>query len=39
MVNGVQQDTALLVNSGILIGYSIKHAFDAIQKADTPPVH
>jgi S1-C subfamily serine protease len=37
MVNGVQQDTALLVNSGILIGYSVKHAFDAIEQADTPP--
>jgi hypothetical protein len=35
LVNGVEQDTNLLVNSGILVGYSIKHAFDAIEKANS----
>lgn len=30
IVNGAHVDTELLVNSGILIGYSIKHATDAI---------
>lgn len=32
LVNGVHQDTKLLVNSGILIGYSIQHAIQAIDK-------
>ena len=32
LVNGVQVDTNLLVNSGILIAYSIKHAIQAIEK-------
>jgi hypothetical protein len=31
-VNGVATDTNILVNSGILVGYSIKHAMDAIEK-------
>jgi len=31
-VNGVRADTNILVNSGILVGYSIKHAMDAIEK-------
>ena len=30
MVNGQPVDTQVMVNSGILIAYSIKHAFDAI---------
>jgi hypothetical protein len=34
LVNGVEHDTVLLVNSGILVGYGIKHAFDAIQRDD-----
>jgi len=35
IVNGAEQNTALLVNSGILIGYSFKHAIDAIEKANS----
>lgn len=31
-VNGQQIDSNILVNSGILIGYSIKHAIEAIEK-------
>jgi len=31
-VNGQDVDTQILVNSGILIGYSIRHAVDAIEK-------
>jgi len=31
MVNGEQHDTQLLVNSGILVAYSIEHAMKAIQ--------
>lgn len=34
MVNGVQVDTNILVNSGILVGYSIKHALQAIEGED-----
>ncbi|SRR5579871_742578 len=34
-VNGQQVDTLYLVNSGILIAYSIKHADDAIEADDT----
>jgi hypothetical protein len=34
LVNGVHVDTQLLVNSGILIGYSIKHALQAIDKGE-----
>jgi hypothetical protein len=30
IVNGQQTDTAILVNSEILIGYSIQYAFNAI---------
>jgi S1-C subfamily serine protease len=33
IVNGVSRDTNVLVNSGILVGYSIKHAFQAIKDA------
>jgi trypsin-like peptidase len=36
LVNGVPIDTALLVNSGILIGYSIEHAIQAIEQANKP---
>jgi len=35
LVNGVERDTNLLVNSGILVGYSIKHAFDAIERVNS----
>jgi hypothetical protein len=30
LVNGIPQDTEVLVNSGILVGYDIEHAFQAI---------
>lgn len=33
MVNGQQLDTNILVNSGILVGYVIRHAMDAIKAA------
>ena len=33
MINGQQVDTNLLVNSGILVSYSIRHAIDAIEKS------
>ncbi|HXX18605.1 MAG TPA: serine protease [Candidatus Acidoferrum sp.] len=36
LVNGVSTDTNILVNSGILVGYSIKHAVDAIEKDQRP---
>lgn len=36
MVNGTAVDTPILVNSGILIGYSIHHAIQAIEKAAQP---
>lgn len=36
LVNGEQKDTAWLVNSGILIGYSIKHAINAIKYDQVP---
>ena len=38
LVNGQHVDTQLLVNSGILIGYSIEHAIQAIDqgKSDAP---
>ena len=32
-VNGKQLDSNILVNSGILIGYSINHALEAIDKS------
>ena len=32
MVNGAQVDTELVVNSGILVGYSIQHAIQAIEQ-------
>jgi S1-C subfamily serine protease len=31
VINGAQVDTTVLVNSGILVGYSIKHAIQAIE--------
>jgi hypothetical protein len=34
VVNGEQVKTALLVNSGIVVTYSVNHAIDAIDKAD-----
>jgi S1-C subfamily serine protease len=37
-VNGQDVDTQILVNSGILIGYSIQHAIEAITK-DTKAIH
>jgi S1-C subfamily serine protease len=36
-VNGERVDTNILVNSGILIGYSIKHAIQAIERAGPGP--
>ena len=33
LINGQHADTPLLVNSGILIGYSIDHAIQAIERA------
>jgi hypothetical protein len=33
LVNGEPVDTQLLVNSGILVGYNIKHAIEAIERA------
>lgn len=36
IINGQHVDTQLLVNSGILVGYSIDHAIQAIDKADAP---
>lgn len=36
-VNGTDVDTNILVNSGILIGYSIKHALEAIDGGKTAP--
>jgi hypothetical protein len=35
-VNGVEVDTNLLVNSGILVGYDIVHAVRAIEQAERP---
>jgi len=32
LVNGQHVDTQLLVNSGILVGYSIEHAIQAIER-------
>jgi S1-C subfamily serine protease len=37
IVNGVEQDTQLLVNSGILVGYSIQHALQAIDPNQKQP--
>jgi hypothetical protein len=36
VINGVKIDTNILVNSGILVGYSIKHAIQAIEKEQNP---
>jgi len=38
LVNGQHVDTQLLVNSGILVGYSIEHAIQAI-KGSIPSSH
>jgi hypothetical protein len=35
LINGQHVDTQLLVNTGILVGYSIEHAMKAIQEAET----
>jgi len=37
LLNGVHVDTQLLVNSGILIGYSINHAVEAIEQVRKQP--
>lgn len=37
MVNGVHMNTQLLVNSGILVGYSISHAMKAIEDSQKQP--
>jgi hypothetical protein len=37
VVNGKQADTNILVNSGILIGYDIRHAIQAIENAQKRP--
>lgn len=37
LVNGTQVDTNILVNSGILVGYSIKHVAQAIESGDKQP--
>jgi hypothetical protein len=37
IVNGQHVDTNLLVNSGILVGYSISHAMDAIKGSNKQP--
>jgi len=37
LVNGVHMDTRLLVNSGILVGYSIHHAMKAIEDSEKEP--
>ena len=37
MVNGEHVDTNLLENSGILVGYSIQHAIQAIERAKQSP--
>ena len=37
LINGAQIDTNILVNSGILIGYSIHHAIQAIDQGQKKP--
>lgn len=37
VVNGVHVDTQLLVNSGILVGYNISHAIQAIEQGSKRP--
>jgi S1-C subfamily serine protease len=37
LVNGVPVETHLLVNSGILVGYSIEHVFQAIRQGQKRP--
>jgi hypothetical protein len=37
LINGEHVDTRLLVNSGILIGYSITHAMKAIEESEKQP--
>ena len=36
LINGKQVETNILVNSGILVSYSIQHAIDAIEKNLAP---
>jgi Trypsin-like peptidase domain len=33
LINGKQIDSSILVNSGIIVSYSIRHAIDAIKKS------
>jgi hypothetical protein len=37
LINGEHVDTQILVNSGILVGYSIQHAMKAIEQAQKTP--
>jgi hypothetical protein len=37
LVNGAQLDTNIIVNSGILVGYSIHHAIQAIEQGQKKP--
>ena len=37
LVNGQHVDTPLLVNTGIVTAYSIKHAMKAIEESQKPP--
>jgi S1-C subfamily serine protease len=37
LINGQHVDTQLLVNTGILVGYSIEHAMKAIEESDKHP--
>ena len=36
LINGQHVETQLLVNSGILVGYSIEHAIQAIERSNQP---
>jgi hypothetical protein len=33
VINGQQVDTNILINSGIIVSYSVRHAIDAIEKS------
>jgi hypothetical protein len=33
VINGRQVDTNILINSGIIVSYSVRHAIDAIEKS------
>jgi S1-C subfamily serine protease len=37
LINGEQVDTNILVNSGILVGYSINHAIQAVEEGQKQP--